>query len=65
MREADACDRMSDSLSGWSRESQVAQPQTAVLGVGANRALAGGEAGQAAAFGVAREQERVRVARGR
>lgn len=65
MRKADACDRMSDRLSGWRKESQVARPQTAVLGVGANRALRGGEAGPAATFGVAREQERVRVVHGR
>ena len=65
MREADACDRMGDSLSDWSKESQVAQLQIALLGVGAKRVLAGGEAGQATAFVVAGEQERVRVARGR
>ena len=43
--------------------AQVVQPQPAELRIGADRAPAGNQTVLAAAFGVAREQERERVAR--
>ena len=51
-----------DGLAGHG-VSQVVQARPAEVRIAAHRAPAGGQAGLAASFGIAREQERVRVAR--